>query len=181
MNTPFVKFDDVTDPKLSGPPVWYIIHSTAFASRDRESTERFICTMKNICNNFPCKHCKGHCQDYINKHPIEKEPESSYDGKKTTMFMWSWKFHNAVNQRLNKPIINFETAYKLYDTSNPDNAICSKNCEEAGGVSLVSNVEEQPKSVLTKGYIASNSPKTPSNTIYQNSKKLTLIKKNNKK
>lgn len=175
--SPFSKFDDVTDPKLSGPPLWYIIHSTSFSAREMESIQSFILTMKNICNNFPCKHCKGHCQDYIKKHPIEKEIDTVINGKRLGMFLWSWKFHNAVNQRLNKPIVNFETAYKMYDITDPNNAICSKNCEEAGEISKPPLEEEN---IFSKSYMNSGSQKadtTPSNKIYQNNKKLTLIRK----
>ena len=42
------------------------------------------------------------------------------------LFIWAWKFHNAVNSRINKPIMGWDTAYNLY--SEKESLVCSKNC-----------------------------------------------------
>jgi hypothetical protein len=45
------------------------------------------------------------------------------------LFVWSWKFHNAVNARIKKPLMSWDTAYNLY--SETESLVCTKNCLEA--------------------------------------------------
>ena len=57
-----------------------------------------------------CSRCARHTADYIdNNYNIEicKSQES--------FFKFFWEFHNSVNNRLNKKIISYEDALKLYN------------------------------------------------------------------
>jgi hypothetical protein len=48
------------------------------------------------------------------------------------LFIWTWKFHNAVNTRLRKPVMSWDTAYSLYsELQNNNNLVCSKTCLQA--------------------------------------------------
>lgn len=127
-------YKDYTDPKYVGPGTWNVIHRTAFNAQTHQLQLQFIDNMKLICKGFPCTVCKGHCTKYIEDNPMEEYLDVSIEmeGKKMAlgMFIWSWKFHNAVNARpnLNKPIMTWDTAYNLY--SGTESLVCSKHCTE---------------------------------------------------
>lgn len=126
-------FQDHTDPKYVGPGTWNVIHRLAINAVTPELQSCFIKSMNDICNGFPCHICKGHCQEYIKNHPMETYLGISVDvdGKKKPLgiFIWTWRFHNAVNTRLQKPIMSWETVYTLY--TEGESILCSKNCLEA--------------------------------------------------
>lgn len=126
-------FKDHTDPVYIGPGTWNVIHRIAFKSRTREEQLNFIQLMKDICYGFPCSLCKGHCTEYIKNHPMEEYIDTTLEvkGEKIVMgmFVWTWKFHNAVNARIKKPIMSWDTAYNLY--SDSESLVCSKNCLQA--------------------------------------------------
>lgn len=128
-------YHDNTDPQYVGPGAWNIIHKRAFKARTRAEQLAFIQLMKDTCHDFPCFTCRGHCTEYIKNHPLEEYLGVLVDinGQRLPLglFVWTWKFHNAVNARISKPIMTWETAYNLY--SEKENLVCSKNCLDAGG------------------------------------------------
>ena len=124
------KFHDNTDPQYIGPGTWNLIHKKAFKSRTPAEQQDFVKFMNETCNDFPCTVCKGHCQEYIRNNPLSDFFYTiiNVNGSdmKLGMFFWTWKFHNAVNHRLNKPIMSWDTAYNLY--SGSESLVCSKAC-----------------------------------------------------
>lgn len=129
-------FKDPTDPKYIGPGTWNVIHRFAFRARTHNEQLQFIREMKETCYGFPCSVCKNHCTEYIKNHPMDEYLNVLVDinGQKLPlgMFVWTWKFHNAVNARLKKPIMSWDTAYNLY--SETESLVCSKNCLEAENI-----------------------------------------------
>lgn len=123
-------YKDTTDPKYIGPGTWNVIHRTAFKAQTSALQTCFVNYMKEICHNFPCTVCRGHCTEYIKNHPLEDYLNTVIEmgDKKLSlgMFIWSWRFHNAVNARLKKPIMSWDTAYNLYSES--EGLVCSKEC-----------------------------------------------------
>lgn len=128
------EFKDNSDPKYIGPGYWDYIHRFSFNAKTIDKQKQMAVTIREICNNFPCKTCSGHCKEYIEKHPPEDfiglKMEIYGKTEMLGMFVWSWKFHNTVNIRLNKPLMSWETAYNLYSYGNT--LACGKNCAEAG-------------------------------------------------
>lgn len=126
-------FADITNPKYVGPGTWNAIHRTAYQARTPAEQKFFITWMTNVCHGFPCTICQGHCTEYIENHPMEPYMKVvvDIDGQKEAlgMFIWSWKFHNAVNTRLRKPIMDWLTAYNLY--SGKHSLTCNQNCAAA--------------------------------------------------
>jgi len=124
------EFHDNTDPKYIGPGTWNTIHRRAYKARTHNEQLSFIDFMKDVCYGFPCVVCKGHCTEYIKNHPIEEYLDIVLDIKDEKiplgMFIWTWKFHNAVNSRIKNPIMSWDTAYNLY--SQTESLVCSKNC-----------------------------------------------------
>ena len=123
---------DLTNPVYIGPGIWISAHKLSFISDTKEKKLFFIKYMKDICHNFPCLTCRGHCSEYNKNNPIENyfDLVMEIDGKKLQlgMFVWSWKFHNAVNLRLKKSIVDWETAYNLY--CEEDELVCTRECSE---------------------------------------------------
>jgi hypothetical protein len=126
-------FKDRTDPKYVGPGTWNTIHQRAYKARTHEEQVDFIRFMKDTCHEFPCSICRGHCTKYIQDNPMEDylDVAVEVDGTKQQlgMFLWSWKFHNTVNNRLRKPIMSWATAVSMY--GGHDTGVCSKNCTDA--------------------------------------------------
>lgn len=117
----------IGDPKYIGPGVWYIIHLKAKDATNDKRIDQFIDFMYMLTEKFSCKNCRKHMTAYINDHPMENLRYLENDkGVRIGMFKWSWLFHNAVNTRIHKPFVDWETAWEMYD--NPD--VCSKSCEE---------------------------------------------------
>lgn len=173
-------FKDTTDPKIIGPGSWNIIHRMAFAAKTRPAMENFIFLMKQICDGFPCKVCKGHCQEYIKNHPMEKEYNTLVGGESLGMFLWSWRFHNAVNLRLGKPQMNWQTAYDLYSGKMGEIEVCSANCQNADE-KLINDASSSEYNPFKTSYISSGSDNRlsslPEPKIYDRSKKLMIITK----
>jgi len=149
-------YRDYTDPKYTGPGTWNVIHRTAYNAQTHEQQLQFIIFMKLICKGFPCKICKGHCTEYIASHPMEDYLDVliEIEGKKLALglFIWSWKFHNAVNARLNKPLMTWDTAYNLF--SDTESLVCSKHCMEAQSVTVSSAITPSPISVTPTASVA---------------------------
>lgn len=120
---------DLTNPKYVGPGVWYSIHLKAYEAVDDDSIEDFIEYMNLLALKFPCKNCRQHIKEYIETHPFQDLISmKNSSGRNIGMFKWSWLFHNAVNTRINKQHIDWETAWNMY---NKEPVICSKECTEA--------------------------------------------------
>jgi hypothetical protein len=65
------------------------------------------------------------------------------------MFKWIWSLHNSVNIRLGKPLIDFDTAYNLFDPNimAPCNTGCSESTEHSESTeSKQSNISEDLES-----------------------------------
>ena len=119
-----------TDPKTVGPGLWWYIHSKAKDAIDDSSIKEFIDLMIYFSINFPCNTCRKHINEYINTHPMEDlRSLTNEKGERIGMFKWTWLFHNAVNTRLKKPYVEWETAIGMF--YNDGIEICSKNCHEA--------------------------------------------------
>jgi len=110
---------------------WNTIHSRAYKAQSRKEQISFIEFMKDICSKLGCGICKYHCIEYIKNHPIEEYLDILHDIKDEKMplgmFIWTWKFHNAVNERIKKPIISWDTAYNLYSQIESKDSVFIRN------------------------------------------------------
>jgi hypothetical protein len=89
-----------------GPGIWFLIHKESLFCQDKNSFIEFI---YRLADNFPCARCKVHFKEYLSENPPE-----DYVRFEDGLFIWSWKFHNSVNKRLKKPVLEYEAALKLY-------------------------------------------------------------------
>lgn len=138
------QFKDHTDPSYVGPGSWNIIHQRAWMARNAETKKAFIEFMKDVCHHFPCVVCRGHCSEYIVNHPMEDYLDVTVkivnEKIELGLFIWTWKFHNAVNTRLRKPLMSWDTAYSLYSSLQGSNSlVCSKTCLDSENDIVVNN------------------------------------------
>lgn len=132
----------LSDPKVVGPGVWWLVHTYAKDSIDTQKIKKFIDFMNFLRENFSCKNCRKHINQYMDLHPFDDLKNlKNQEGRLIGMFKWSWLFHNAVNTRIGKPYIEWETAVNMFYN---ETEVCSKNCEEAGD-SNVNEIKEEIK------------------------------------
>ena len=119
----------LADPRSFGPGGWLMIHILAYNAISKRDKESFKRDMSNICAGLKCHTCKEHCGKYLKDNPVKDYWNiKDEEGNDIGAFKWSWAFHNAVNARLGKAVLDFDTAYHLYSDS-PD-TVCTKDCEE---------------------------------------------------
>lgn len=117
-------------PGYSGPGLWFILHTSGKEATTEEKKKAFVILVDTIENNHPCAdECRPHIQAYRKKNPIENYWNiKDHEGKDIGMFLWTFKFHNEVNARLNKPQLDWITAYNMY--SNDIFTPCTSSCHE---------------------------------------------------
>ncbi len=128
-------FNSQTITKIISPGIWYSIHIIAINISNYNDHYLFIKYLQTIIFNFPCEECQQHAINYIKTHPFEPYKDDYFQGKYVGFFRWSWKFHNLVNKRLHKPMLNWNDAYRLY--TNPQ--IC-KSCKVKSSMVTFSSI-----------------------------------------
>jgi FAD-linked sulfhydryl oxidase len=63
--------------------------------------------MWTFFTRLPCPKCRAHVAEYLERSPIDLANSRGLQ-------VWCWKFHNAVNVRLKKPLFSFEAYLALY-------------------------------------------------------------------
>ena len=71
------------DTRYWGPSAWQLFHHIAFFSPHPDD---FLLSIKNI---LPCKYCRESTTQFMNEHPLRKEPAK-----------WFYEIHNMVNDKL---------------------------------------------------------------------------------
>lgn len=155
-----------TNPTFVGPGTWNVIHTLAFKAKTKPQQQDFIKTLKIIIDYFPCEKCRGHAQDYLKNHPVE-----DYQNDNLGMFIWTWKFHNAVNFRTNPPKMqmSWELAYHLYAQ------LCGEDKTQTNNIN--NNDNKKNDATCSKECSASDSPPTSSQNVQHTQTKLKKIKK----
>ncbi len=101
-------------PKKSwGNTLWKYIHSICVIDLEtpednyKESKE-IVKILKNITNIIPCDHCS---KEWKNNLPSLEKIDLH---KPLVLFHWSWKIHNKINRKLDKPTITYEEALRIH-------------------------------------------------------------------
>lgn len=104
------------DPKVWGPSFWFVLHKGA-AKYPIKATPVCASRMKGFILGIPfmvpCEKCADHATAYINERLNVLDDVVSGRDKLFNFFV---DFHNYVNLRYDKPLLNYEEAYKLYTT-----------------------------------------------------------------
>lgn len=116
-----------SDSKIWGPGVWFTLHVYALDADTYEKIINFIYYVKLLLPKLPCDKCREHALQYLENNPIENYfYVKDNEGIRRGMFKWTWTFHNAVNTRLGKMVIDYDTAIDIYE----DPAICTDSCSQ---------------------------------------------------
>jgi len=106
--------DNMSDPKIWGPPFWFNLHMCAANYPEHASPivkDRMKARILAIPYEIPCLRCKPHASAFIEQNRKQLDDICSCRDK---LFKFYVDFHNKVNQRYNKPIMSYEDAWKLY-------------------------------------------------------------------
>lgn len=72
---------------------------------------------------YPCVKCRGHMQEYIKKNPLRCKT-------RIQIVMWLFDFHNAVNRRLGKPVLeHVHDRFAQYTAPQPRLDLTSLNAQ----------------------------------------------------
>src|SRR6185437_15307312 len=90
-----MQFDQ--DTSSWGPGFWLAIHVAAHTFE--KNRKEFITFMNGVAEHIPCIKCRQHCKEYLKLDPLDKLLR---DPSPTACLMWTWRFHDAVNQQIEK-------------------------------------------------------------------------------
>ncbi len=139
------------DTQKWGPDGWKLVHSIAYyydyyeTDKDGKKINQFYNSMKHI---LPCIYCRRSFKQYLSELPLDT----------TSLFEWSYRIHNKVNNKLRKqgynekPDPSFKKVKKFYDEYFSK----KKNCAEMGWnfiYSIVFNYDEGISDIRKKGYL----------------------------
>lgn len=93
-----------------GPRAWYWLHTSAIyypAHPTAAAHSTMFARFWSFVQNLPCPECRLHAIQYAREYP----PDFSGTDRFQT---WAWRFHNAVNHRLGKPLLSAEEYRQAY-------------------------------------------------------------------
>lgn len=102
-----------------GPAYWTAFHISAFdldATKEGDRLASLRALLVHFPSILPCSVCSQHLREVYASHPV---PRPDPSGSGSIVARWSVRVHNAVNARLNRPILSFEEAVALYFQCGP--------------------------------------------------------------
>ena len=132
---------DKEEIKKYGRGVWWIIHVESVKATNKRKQDNFIELLNTIQEEYPCVQCRIHMDQYFRENDINKY--RNYENG-LGFAIYGWKFHNAVNVRLNKPLMTWEEFNNMYilKLSNCFKD-CADNVEENINVTFINNKSEK--------------------------------------
>ena len=99
------------DIRIWGNAVWYVLHTASLYAPEplTESFEHYRQLLLSLRNLLPCEKCRNHLTQNVNYIDFDRCGRTNLD-----LFKCSWKLHNIVNQATNKPLMDLQTALKMY-------------------------------------------------------------------
>jgi hypothetical protein len=108
------KYKSTSSPDVFGPPLWFTLHNGASKYPHKPGNlvkERMKYFILGIPVMIPCAKCREDATAYIEKF---KDSLDDICSSRMKLFEFFFTFHNVVNKKLNKPIMSYEDAIKLY-------------------------------------------------------------------
>lgn len=165
----------ISNPRITGPGQWVVIHEIAYYD-DVNGQKFYTGFIRNFCERFRCGECRPHCISFQKNNPPDK-----YLKQKWGMSRHSFDFHNAVNKRLGKPLMDWNTYSKLY-IEKDESGVCQEGCDDTE--KKISSVQEVSPETFKKLYnVGKKSPdlvivKENKGTEYRTKKDhLTIVKR----
>nr|QBK90760.1 MAG: Erv1/Alr family disulfide (thiol) oxidoreductase [Pithovirus LCPAC201] len=140
-----------SDPVTTGPGLWYMIHLSAYEADTPEKIKEYLVFLRKIITKHPCGTCRHHGSKYLQMFPPENYIDTkNEEGRLTGMFLHAWMFHNTVNDRLNKEIMPWQTAWDMFGST--DVAVCQKDCGKKSENFQTRNPESSDQTRLSTSY-----------------------------
>lgn len=110
-------------PKSWGQPMWFSIHSIAYAyTPSNENIAYYRSFFTNLGNILPCEHCRIHYNENLKLEELEVALGSS-----DLLFKWTYDFHNLVNKQ------NGVTSYPTLEEVKRNYKFYEANCSAETG------------------------------------------------
>ena len=95
--------------------IWFVFHNLARRIITENDKDCLMKVVYKTVDDFRCSACRGHAIEYLNSHSVDDYWTRVNDyGEDVGLFEYFWEFHNAVNLRIGKPVLNWDDAYQLY-------------------------------------------------------------------
>lgn len=108
------RYVNSANPEVWGPAFWFSLHNGALRYPIQASPtwkERMKHFILGIPVMVPCEKCSDHATAHLEANYYRMDEIVSSRNK---LFEFFWEFHNFVNERLNKPKMSLDNAYKMY-------------------------------------------------------------------
>lgn len=114
-------------PLLWGRYYWSVLTLTALRydheAMSRDTREQLIQFFRLLPAWLPCPSCSHHIQKYMQTHPLPLghttdpvvTPSNTAQPYDTPMVRWTMDLHNVVNERLGKPVLTYEEAWRRFE------------------------------------------------------------------
>jgi hypothetical protein len=109
------------DIKQIGPGLWHLLHTSACAVKTEANIVEFEKILDLVKKTIKCDECRNDLQTFIDKNPIKNylDLKSTRTNDIVGVYVWTFKLHNHVNAKLNKPIADLEQTYKYFSNNSP--------------------------------------------------------------
>jgi len=109
-----MNIEKISTPDEVGKGLWFSIHTLAADVNDEPYKWKFFeYYMKLMQRKMKCSNCKGHFGNYLSSHPFDK-----YYKIKNGAYIYTHEFHNAVNKRLGKNIVDLDESFQIYSAND---------------------------------------------------------------
>lgn len=110
-----------SNPKYIGPGYWASWHLKTLKTDTREKKAEVSRSIVVDISNFPCLECREDSINYVKNFPLINAVKSK---DPLSLFKWTVDFHNHVNLKLGKSVLNWREASEAWQEEN----ICFENC-----------------------------------------------------
>ena len=93
-------------PYQWGPYIWGVIHAWAL-TYDPANHSQAAAYFNALPSLIPCPSCASHFTDILTANPVEP-----WLSDRASLVQWTVDVHNAVNERLGKPIMSLDDFYR---------------------------------------------------------------------
>jgi uncharacterized protein YjcR len=110
----YLMTNKIIGPDVWGPVVWHALHyitlgyPTNPSEEKKQKYKQFFTLLTDV---IPCSICANHYSENLLKMPLSDEVLST----KESLIKWLIDVHNVVNEKNNKPIIQYEEARQLIE------------------------------------------------------------------
>jgi len=117
------------DPSVWGNHYWNVLLYSAANATDVRKRHGFKALVMTLAQQLPCEECQRHFNAMINTRGYMVD-EFMINNEQLLFLVWKWK--SAVNKRLNKPNLPWQTVRDTY-LSVVEDANADGSCSACGG------------------------------------------------